>query len=309
MTLGKGKTERRHRRQCRVHRSSASSRSTAGAVERPASGETALAAPPAPAAAPAQLSTDDYVGDVADRTGFAVSRRSTRSPWCCVPDLMSAYQQGVIDLESVKAVQLGDDRALRADGRPDGHPRPATRPERPAGQGVARRQGRLRLGVRDAVLAVDQGRSTRPPALMIFLPPSGHVAGIWGRNDDTRGVHKAPANEVVRGAVEPGDPDHQERAGAAQPVGINCVRAFPGRGHPGLGAPDAVLRPGLAVPQRPPALQLPRGVHPQRHQLGGVRAQRRGAVGPDPAHHQRVPRQRVAQGRAVRRSHPTRPSS
>src|SRR5689334_24551747 len=34
-----------------------------------------------------------------------------------------------------------------------------------------------------------------------FLPPSGHMAGIWGRNDDTRGVHKAPANEVIRGAI------------------------------------------------------------------------------------------------------------
>ena len=30
----------------------------------------------------------------------------------------------------------------------------------------------------------------------MYVPPSGHVAGIWGRNDDTRGVHKAPANEV-----------------------------------------------------------------------------------------------------------------
>jgi phage tail sheath protein FI len=35
----------------------------------------------------------------------------------------------------------------------------------------------------------------------IFVPPSGHVAGIWARSDSMRGVHKAPANEVVRGAV------------------------------------------------------------------------------------------------------------
>ena len=35
----------------------------------------------------------------------------------------------------------------------------------------------------------------------INVPPSGAMAGVWGRNDDTRGVHKAPANEVVRGAL------------------------------------------------------------------------------------------------------------
>jgi phage tail sheath protein FI len=34
------------------------------------------------------------------------------------------------------------------------------------------------------------------------VPPSGHMAGVWARSDATRGVHKAPANEVVRGAVE-----------------------------------------------------------------------------------------------------------
>ena len=35
----------------------------------------------------------------------------------------------------------------------------------------------------------------------IFVPPGGSVAGVWARNDDTRGVHKAPANEVIRGAM------------------------------------------------------------------------------------------------------------
>ncbi len=35
----------------------------------------------------------------------------------------------------------------------------------------------------------------------VFVPPSGHIAGVWARNDDSRGVHKAPANEVIRGAV------------------------------------------------------------------------------------------------------------
>ena len=102
--------------------------------------------------------TDDYVGDVAERTGFSGLEAIDEITMVCVPDLMSAYQQGAIDLETVQAVQLGDDRALRADGRPDRHPRPAARTERPADQGMAGRQGRLRLEVRRAVLAVGQGR-------------------------------------------------------------------------------------------------------------------------------------------------------
>ena len=35
----------------------------------------------------------------------------------------------------------------------------------------------------------------------ILVPPSGHVAGIYARVDGQRGVHKAPANEAVAGAL------------------------------------------------------------------------------------------------------------
>lgn len=64
----------------------------------------------------------------------------------------------------------------------------------------------------------------------IQVPPCGHVAGIWCRTDLTRGVHKAPANEVVLGASDLGyrltgaEQDRLNRAG------INCIRAFPRRG-------------------------------------------------------------------------------
>ena len=64
-----------------------------------------------------------------------------------------------------------------------------------------------------------------------MVPPSGHVAGVWARTDRTRGVHKAPANEVVLGANGLGLPGHARasRAGSTR-SGINCIRAFPGRG-------------------------------------------------------------------------------
>jgi Bacteriophage tail sheath protein len=64
----------------------------------------------------------------------------------------------------------------------------------------------------------------------IMVPPSGHIAGIWSRTDSTRGVHKAPANEVVLGANGLGFQVTQEEQGGLNKVGINCIRAFPGRG-------------------------------------------------------------------------------
>ena len=62
------------------------------------------------------------------------------------------------------------------------------------------------------------------------MPPSGHVAGIWARNDDTRGVHKAPANEVIRGAISLELNITKGEHDQLNPNGINCIRAFPGRG-------------------------------------------------------------------------------
>ena len=56
------------------------------------------------------------------------------------------------------------------------------------------------------------------------------MAGIWARNDDTRGVHKAPANEVVRGAITLQTQITKAEHDLLNPVGINCIRSFPGRG-------------------------------------------------------------------------------
>ena len=40
-----------------------------------------------------------------------------------------------------------------------------------------------------------------PDGALMDVPPSGHVAGIWCRNDLLRGVRKSPANEIVRGVL------------------------------------------------------------------------------------------------------------
>jgi phage tail sheath protein FI len=68
---------------------------------------------------------------------------------------------------------------------------------------------------------------TRQP---LNLPPSGFVAGIYARNDIERAVYKAPANEVVRGAIGFETPISTAQQEVLNPEGINVFRFFEGRG-------------------------------------------------------------------------------
>lgn len=64
----------------------------------------------------------------------------------------------------------------------------------------------------------------------VNVPPCGHVAGVYARTDVSRGVHKAPANELVMGAgnlVRHITPEEQAELNSN---GINCIRYFPSRG-------------------------------------------------------------------------------
>ncbi len=64
----------------------------------------------------------------------------------------------------------------------------------------------------------------------ILVPPSGHMAGLWARVDESRGVWKAPANEVIRGALDVELPLTKAEQGLLNPIGINCIRPFGTRG-------------------------------------------------------------------------------
>lgn len=63
-----------------------------------------------------------------------------------------------------------------------------------------------------------------------LIPSGGHMAGIYARSDTERGVHKAPANEVVRGTVGTQFPLTKGKQEILNPRGVNCIRTFPGRG-------------------------------------------------------------------------------
>jgi phage tail sheath protein FI len=64
----------------------------------------------------------------------------------------------------------------------------------------------------------------------ILLPPSGFVCGIYARNDVTRAVYKAPANEVVSLAQGFELKINKAQQDILNPEGINCFRFFEGRG-------------------------------------------------------------------------------
>lgn len=64
----------------------------------------------------------------------------------------------------------------------------------------------------------------------IAVPPSGAMMGIYARSDNTRGVHKAPANEVVRACVGLDCQFNKGEQDILNPKGVNLIRSFPGQG-------------------------------------------------------------------------------
>lgn len=194
---------------------------------RPAAGSYSLSG--GGAAAPTRLAPDDYVGDAADRTGFGGLEAVEEITMVSVPDLMAAYQAEMIDLEGVQAVQLAmiahcenmGDRLAILDAPPNLNAQQI-------------REWRVDKAGYDSKFAALYWPWIKvfDPATgqNNFVPPSGHMAGIWGRTDDTRGVFKAPANEVVRGAIELETNITKSEHDLLNPVGVNCIRSFPGRG-------------------------------------------------------------------------------
>ncbi|MCL1869473.1 MAG: phage tail sheath subtilisin-like domain-containing protein [Promicromonosporaceae bacterium] len=205
----------------------------AGALTRLERTTVELAAPePEPEPAPpstTDLSADAYIGDAADRTGFSGLEAVEEVTIVAVPDLAAALEQGAIDLETFQAVQLamiahcelmGDRMAIL--DPPPGLNAQAVKEWRQTGAGYDSKYAALYwpyLRVFDPL----SGKA-------LLVPPSGHLAGVWARSDGERGVHKAPANEVVRGVVALDTQITRAEHDLLNPVGVNAIRSFPGRG-------------------------------------------------------------------------------
>jgi phage tail sheath protein FI len=64
----------------------------------------------------------------------------------------------------------------------------------------------------------------------LLVPPGGHIAGIYAHTDIQWGVHRAPANQLIKGVVDLECTLNQQAQDDLSPKGINCIRKFVGRG-------------------------------------------------------------------------------
>jgi phage tail sheath protein FI len=177
-----------------------------------------------------QITASDYQGDTAQRVGIGGLEAFDDVTMLCVPDLMASYKAGEIDLKGVQAVQqmvIDFCESVKycfaiLDAPPGLLPQQA-------------KEWRLSANYDSSRAAVyypwiEIADQTGSNGRTRTVPPCGHMAGIYARTDETRGVHKAPANEVVRGAlgleIQITKGEHDE----LNPIGVNAIRAFPGRG-------------------------------------------------------------------------------
>ena len=183
-------------------------------------------APPIPVAVPGRA----FTGSESSRTGINGLSIADEVTMVLVPDLVTAARQedGSIDLGLWKSVQLAlinhcegqANRMAILDAPPGMTPQQIKEWRSDVAMYDSQFAALYYPWIEVANPAATNGDTT------ISVPPSGHMAGIWSRTDDTRGVWKAPANEVVRGALDVELNITKSEQGLLNPIGINCIRPF-----------------------------------------------------------------------------------
>ena len=219
----------------RYVRVSAPSASGVSVAERiPAAGRYPLATE---TATPVRVSGSDFEGSETDRTGVRGLLIADEVTMVVAPDLVTAASgaDGALDLDLFKAVQTAminhaensGDRMAILDSPPGMTPQEVKEWREATAMYDSKYAVLYYPWIRIAnPLATPQSNGNR----MLMVPPSGHMAGIWARNDNTRGVWKAPANEVVRGALDVETKVTKGEQDLLNPIGVNCIRPFGTRG-------------------------------------------------------------------------------
>ena len=188
------------------------------------------AAPTTTALSVESITPDALVGDAGERSGVNGLELAEEVTMVICPDIMALYQAGQISREGVKIIQTAmidhcnnmKDRVAILDCLPEMSPQEVK-------DWVVNE-----CGYDSSYAAVYypwiQVANPLPDSETIYVPPSGHMAGIYARVDNTRGVHKAPANEIVQGAIGLEKAITKSEQDVLNPNSINCIRAFPGRG-------------------------------------------------------------------------------
>jgi hypothetical protein len=188
----------------------------------------------APAPLPVPVKPKAFTGNETSRTGINGLVIAEDVTMVMVPDLITAAtkEDGSVDLGMWKSVQT----ALIS--HCEGQANRMAILDAPPGMSVQQmKEWRSDVAMYDSQFAamyypwikVDNPAATNGDTELL-VPPCGHMAGIWARTDDTRGVWKAPANEVIRGALDVELGITKVEQGLLNPIGVNCIRPFGTRG-------------------------------------------------------------------------------
>ncbi|MDV2997159.1 MAG: hypothetical protein N4J56_006864 [Chroococcidiopsis sp. SAG 2025] len=180
----------------------------------------------------------DVEGVRDDRTGVRGIFEIDEITMLACPDLMRAYEAQIMNLDQVHGIM--ELMVSMCEGSTSGDiPNPPNRmvlfdppPDRVKPQQVVEwLQAFNRRSMFAALyypwIKVPNPRNGGRP---IAIPPCGHMMGVWGRTDETRGVYKAPANEVPKGVIGLVYNTNFREQELLNPLGINCIRNFPDRG-------------------------------------------------------------------------------
>ncbi|MEM7062124.1 MAG: phage tail sheath C-terminal domain-containing protein [Cyanobacteria bacterium P01_B01_bin.77] len=163
------------------------------------------------------------------------------------PDLMLVYQKGLLGLPEVHGVMEtmlqscetsapGPAYRMAVIDPPPVKPRKSALPVKPEQQTPQDVESWLmdHFGRRSQFgalyypwIQVPNPKNSGKP---IAVPPCGHMMGLWCRTDESRGIHKAPANDVPRGVVGLAYETNFREQELLNPKGINCIRKFRNRG-------------------------------------------------------------------------------
>lgn len=202
-------------------------------VRRPVDGQYEVSPPPI---LPTQENLTRYVqGDRNDRKGIQGLFEIDEITIIACPDLMRAYQAGLLDEDQIHGIMelmIGlcensapnpPNRMVVLDAPPD-----KVKPQEVSSWLLNDFQRRsMFAALYYPWIQVANPRKNGKP---IFVPPCGHMMGIWSRTDETRGVYKAPANETPRGVIGLAYDSNFREQELLNPQGINCIRSFPNRG-------------------------------------------------------------------------------
>ena len=166
-------------------------------------------------AATQEPSLSDYQGvDITgERTGLAALKQLDDVSSICVPD--ENQTRGLTEAVVTHCENMGDRIAVLQAPQTAGR---VSQMETPVDSQYAAYYYPW-IETKDPITNVDK-----------LVPPGGHIAGLYARNDAGTGVHGSPANMVLRGAL---DLQHNITKGeqdVLNPKGVNCIRSFQGRG-------------------------------------------------------------------------------